>query len=315
MTEMIEAHRLTKAYGDTAVLRGVDLTVGRGEVFALLGPNGAGKTTTVRILATLAAPSGGVARVAGADVVTERHLVRRRIALTGQYAALDDMQTGRENLTMMGRLLGLRRTVARTRAAELLDRFDLVAAADRRVATYSGGMRRRLDLAASLLGQPAVLFLDEPTTGLDPRSRQEVWTTVAELARAGTTVFLTTQYLEEAERLADHIAVIDNGIVVAAGTAAELKADVGGQRLELTARSACAYDALRERLGRRLLDGDPGARTLDVAVPDNAAPIRALLDDVDPDAGLISRFTIRSASLDDAFLALTGHPSEETADV
>ena len=317
MTEMIETHGLVKAYGDTTVLRGVDLRVRRGEIFGLLGPNGAGKTTTVRILATLAVPSSGAARVAGADVVRERHLVRRRIALTGQYAALDDMQTGRENLAMMGRLLGLRRAAARTRAGQLLDRFDLVGAADRRVGTYSGGMRRRLDLAASLLGRPSVLFLDEPTTGLDPRSRQDVWTAVTELARAGTTVFLTTQYLEEADRLADRIAVIDGGVVVASGTAAELKADVGGQRLELTAHSACAYDALRQRLGHRLLDGDPTARTLDVAVPDDAAPIRALLDDVDPNADLISRFLVRRASLDDAFLALTGHPvtSEETANV
>ena len=321
MTCMIEASGLAKTYGSTKVLRGVDLAIRTGEIFALLGPNGAGKTTTVRILGTLSPASAGSARVAGADVDTERHLVRRRIALTGQYTALDDVQTGRENLTMMGRLLGLGRRPAAARSTELLERFDLVDAADRRVGAYSGGMRRRLDLAASLLGRPSMLFLDEPTTGLDPRSRQEVWAIVAELARGGTTVFITTQYLEEADRLADRIAVIDHGVVVAAGTAAELKASVGEQRLELAATSVDAYDTLRGRLGERLLDAHPTARTLDVAVPDDAAPIRALLDDLDPDARLISRFAVRSASLDDAFLALTGRPAntaateQETVDV
>ncbi len=318
MTDAIEADRLVKAYGGQEVLRGVDLRVRPGEIFALLGPNGAGKTTTIRILATLTPPSAGSARVAGADVSTERHLVRRRIALTGQYAALDDEQTGRENLTMMARLLGLGTRPARARTTQLLERFELAGAAQRRVSTYSGGMRRRLDLAVSLLSRPAVLFLDEPTTGLDPRSRQEVWNVVADLARSGTTVFLTTQYLEEADRLADRIAVIDGGVVVASGTAAELKADVGGQRLEVIATTAEAWETLRARLGDRLLDGDAGARTLDVAVPAAAAPIRALLDDLDPSADLIGSFAVRSASLDDAFLALTGHTAtsdKETADV
>jgi ABC-2 type transport system ATP-binding protein len=309
MTDMIEARGLAKSYGTTEVLRGVDLTIRAGEIFALLGPNGAGKTTTVRILGTLSPASAGTARVAGADVDTERHLVRRRIALTGQYAALDDGQTGRENLTMMGRLLGLGRRPALARSAELLERFDLVDAADRRVGKYSGGMRRRLDVAASLLGRPSVLFLDEPTTGLDPRSRKEVSAIVAELARGGTTVFLTTQYLEEADRLADRIAVIDGGVVVANGTAAELKASVGEQRLELTATSGDAYETLHVRLGERLLGAEPATRTLDVAVSGDAAPIRALLDDLDPDAQLINRFAVRSASLDDAFLALTGRPA------
>ncbi len=307
MNDMIEADRLAKSYGAHEVLRGVDLQVRPGEIFALLGPNGAGKTTTVRLLATLTPPSAGSARVAGADVVAERHLVRRRIAVTGQYAALDDVQTGRENLTMMARLLGLGSRAARARAVELLERFDLVDAAQRRVSTYSGGMRRRLDLAVSLLAQPAVLFLDEPTTGLDPRSRQDVWAVVAELARGGTTVFLTTQYLEEADRLADRIAVIDGGVMVASGTATELKAEVGGQRLEVTATSDEAFGVLRNRLGARLLDADAAALTLDVAVPTAAAPIRALLDDLDPMADLIGSFAVRSASLDDAFLALTGH--------
>ncbi|HEX5899775.1 MAG TPA: ATP-binding cassette domain-containing protein [Solirubrobacteraceae bacterium] len=217
----VEAAGLMKSYGDVKVLDGVDLRVRRGSVFALLGPNGAGKTTTVRILCTLAAADGGRARVAGHDVVAARHHVRRSISLTGQYAALDEVQTGEENLRMMGRLAGLPRGDARRRAGELLERFDLVEAGRRRVATYSGGMRRRLDLAASLVARPAVLFLDEPTTGLDPRSRQAMWAVIADLVDGGVTVFLTTQYLEEADRLADRVAVLDGGRVVAEGTSFE----------------------------------------------------------------------------------------------
>jgi ABC-2 type transport system ATP-binding protein len=306
----IEAHGLTKRYGEAEVLRGLDLAVDDGEIFALLGPNGAGKTTTVRILATLTRPDGGTGRVAGADVVGERHLVRRRIALTGQYAALDQVQTGRENLRMMARLAGASGAAARARADELLARFGLLAAADRRVASYSGGMRRRLDLAASLVGEPAVIFLDEPTTGLDPRSRQELWAVVAELAGGGTTVFLTTQYLEEADRLADRIAVIDDGRVVAEGTAAQLKATVGGFRLEVFARDLDAHDQLRSRAGERVLADDAATRTLAVAVEDDAAAVRRVLDELDPQATLISRFALHSASLDDVFLALTGAPAD-----
>jgi ABC-2 type transport system ATP-binding protein len=219
----VEAVGLEKSYGDVKVLDGVDLRVARGSVFSLLGPNGAGKTTTVKILSTLIAADGGRASVAGFDVMSERRAVRRSISLTGQYAAVDELQTGAENLYMMGRLAGLSRRDARRRAAELLERFDLVAAGGRRVGTYSGGMRRRLDLACSLVGRPAVLFLDEPTTGLDPRSRQAMWEVIGELLADGVTVFLTTQYLEEADRLADRIAVLDRGRIVAEGTAAELK--------------------------------------------------------------------------------------------
>jgi ABC-2 type transport system ATP-binding protein len=219
----IEAVGLEKSYGDVKVLDGVDLRVGRGSVFSLLGPNGAGKTTTVKILATLLAADAGRASVAGFDVVSQRRDVRRRISLTGQYAAVDELQTGAENLSMMGRLSGLSRRDARRRTAELLARFDLAEAGGRRAGTYSGGMRRRLDLACSLVGRPAVLFLDEPTTGLDPRSRQAMWQVIGELVADGVTVFLTTQYLEEADKLADRIAVLDRGRVVAEGTAAELK--------------------------------------------------------------------------------------------
>src|SRR3954470_6154746 len=230
----IEAIALRKAYGGVHVLDGVDLRVEAGSVFAMLGPNGAGKTTTVRILSTLVAPDAGGARVAGFDVVAQRRQVRRAISLTGQYAAVDELQTGAENLRMMGRLSGLSRAAARGRAAELLERFDLTGAGRRRVATYSGGMRRRLDLAASLVARPAVLFLDEPTTGLDPRSRQALWEVIEELVADGVTVFLTTQYLEEADRLAGRIAVLDRGRVVAEGTAAELKRRVAGPRLDPT---------------------------------------------------------------------------------
>ena len=218
MSHAIEAEGLVKRFGDTTALAGVDLAVRAGTVLGLLGPNGAGKTTTLRILATLLRPDGGTARVNGYDVVTRAHQVRQLIALTGQYAALDEELTGTENLVLVSRLLGLSRAGARNRAVALLDRFGLSEAGNRPVAGYSGGMRRRLDLAVSLVGEPRVLFLDEPTTGLDPRSRQELWAIVRDLATAGTTVLLTTQYLDEADRLADDITVIDHGRVIATGT-------------------------------------------------------------------------------------------------
>jgi ABC-2 type transport system ATP-binding protein len=301
----IEAHGLTKSYGSTPVLSGLDLAVTRGSVFALLGPNGAGKTTTVRLLTTLIQPDGGRAAVAGHDVVSQRAQVRRSISLTGQSAALDALQTGAENLRMMGRLAGLGPGGATRRADELLERFDLVAAGDRRVATYSGGMRRRLDLAASLVRRPQVLFLDEPTTGLDPRSRQQMWNLVGELTAGGVTVLLTTQYLEEADRLADRIAVIDHGAIVAQGTAAELKATVTGQRLDLTLADDNAYRGLAARLGDRAVTCDPLARTLGVAIDGEAAEIRGLLDELDPGRELVIRFAIHTASLDDVFMSLT----------
>ena len=220
---MVEAVGLEKSYGSVRVLAGVDLEVAQGSVLALLGPNGAGKTTAVRILATLIRADAGRARVAGFDVVTERRQVRRHISLTGQFAAVDELQTGEENLHMMGRLSGLSGAQARRRAGELLERFDLAEAGRRTVATWSGGMRRRLDLAASLVGQPSVIFLDEPTTGLDLRSRQAMWQEITGLAASGVTIFLTTQYLEEADRLADRVAVLDGGRVVADGTSDQLK--------------------------------------------------------------------------------------------
>jgi ABC-2 type transport system ATP-binding protein len=243
MSYTIETDGLTKSFRGRPVLTGLDLAVREGSVFALLGPNGAGKTTTVRILSTLLAPDGGTARVAGHDVAAEPRRVRASIGLTGQDAAVDEMLTGEENLLMMARLRHLRRPAARKRVAELLERLDLADAARRRVATYSGGMRRRLDLAMSQITTPPVVFLDEPTTGLDPRSRRDVWVAVEELAEAGTTVLLTTQYLEEADRLADRVAVMDGGRIVAEGTADELKASVGAASLDdvfltLTERTA-----------------------------------------------------------------------------
>ena len=306
----IQTYGLRKAYGDLSVLDGIDLEVPRGSVFALLGPNGAGKTTTVRILATLIRPDGGEARVGGHDVVAERHAVRRTISLTGQYAAVDELQTGEENLRMMGRLAGLSGSRARVRARELLARFDLIDAGRRRVATYSGGMRRRLDLAVGLVGEPSVIFLDEPTTGLDPRSRQAMWDVVGDLVGAGVTVFLTTQYLEEADRLADRIAVIDQGRVVAEGTAAELKRRVAEQRLELVLTDARAFEDAARALGDRALTADRGERAIGVATDGSAADVRALLDEIDPGRRSVERFFVHSATLDDVFMALT---EKETA--
>ena len=301
----IEVQALTKSYRAVRVLDGIDLRVPAGTVFALLGPNGAGKTTTVRILATLVEPDGGSARVAGHDVVADRHAVRRRISLTGQYAALDELQTGRENLEMMGRLRRLPRRAARSRAGELLERFDLIDAGDRRVAGYSGGMRRRLDLAAGLVASPEVIFLDEPTTGLDPRARQSMWDVVTGLADAGVTVLLTTQYLDEAERLAGTIAVLDRGRIVAEGTARELKQRVGGARLELTMSDAPSFEALLDYLGVRALSADRSTLTIATPTDGSAADARALLDELDPDGTRVTRFEIRTASLDDVFLTLT----------
>jgi ABC-2 type transport system ATP-binding protein len=301
----IEVHDLTKSYRSVRVLDGIDLSVPAGTVFALLGPNGAGKTTTVRILATLAKPDCGSARVAGHDVVVDRHAVRRLISLTGQYAALDEIQTGRENLEMMGRLRRLAPSVARVRATELLERFDLVGAGDRRVSEYSGGMRRRLDLAASLVANPEVIFLDEPTTGLDPRARQAMWEVVNGLTEAGVTVFLTTQYLDEAEHLADTIAVLDRGRIVAEGTARELKERVGGARLDLHLTDRPGFEELIHYLGARALHSERSTLTIGVATDGSAADARALFAELDPEGTRIARFELRTASLDDAFLTLT----------
>jgi ABC-2 type transport system ATP-binding protein len=302
----IQADGLEKSYGDVNVLGGVDLAVPSGSVFALLGPNGAGKTTTVRILATLTRADAGRARVAGHDVERDRGKVRRSISLAGQFAAVDGLQTGAENLRMMGRLAGLPAAASRRRADDLLARFGLSGAGGRRVATYSGGMRRRLDLAASLVGAPSVIFLDEPTTGLDLPSRQVLWQIIGGLAERGVTVFLTTQYLEEADRLADLIAVIDSGRVVADGTPADLKKLVAGNRLDLMMADAAAFAEVARLAGRRAVTADPDGRTVGISTDGTASQVRALLEELDPGRSAITSFAVHTATLDDVFLALTG---------
>jgi len=281
----------------------------------MLGPNGAGKTTTVRVLSTLLRPDRGTARVAGHDVVTEAAQVRRQIGLTGQYSALDESLTGRANLVMVGQLCRLSRKQARQRAAELLDRFDLAAAADRGVKTYSGGMRRRLDLAASLVARPSILFLDEPTTGLDLPSRLVTWDAVRALAAAGTTVLLTTQHLDEADQLAGRIAVVDRGRVIAEGTSAELKAKVGGERVQLTVAPQSDLAAARDVLARRgdgLPQVDPGLRTVEAPVAGAARRMPDIVRELDAAGVLLDDLAIRHPSLDDVFLTLTGRPPSES---
>ncbi|WP_409142005.1 ATP-binding cassette domain-containing protein [Cellulosimicrobium sp. RS] len=305
---MIAAQGLEKSYGDHAVLRDVDLTVRRGEIFALLGPNGAGKTTTVNILTTLVRPDGGTARVAGADVVHDAARVRETIALTGQYASVDEFQTGRENLVMMGELAHLPRRAVRPRAAALLERFDLADAADRRVGTYSGGMRRRLDLAISLVADPAVLVLDEPTTGLDPASRAQLWEVVRGLAADGTTVLLTTQYLEEADRLADTIAVLHDGRVAARGTAAELKALVAGDHVRVAfddPESLAAAVGLAPSIGLARPTADAKDLSLTAPSDDPVRTIRDVLAAADAHALAVVGVSVVRPTLDDVFLALT----------
>jgi oleandomycin transport system ATP-binding protein len=309
MESVIQAEGLVKKYKETTALAGVDFAARRGTVLGLLGPNGSGKTTSVRVLTTLLRPDDGRARILGHDVVQDAPTVRRLIGLTGQYAAVDDALSGTDNLVLVARLLDLPRRVARTRAAELIERFGLAEAAGRRVRTYSGGMRRRLDLAVSLVGRPEVLFLDEPTTGLDPRHRGEVWEAVRALVADGVTVLLTTQYLEEADQLADDLVVLDRGRVIAAGTPATLKAEVGGQRLHvrplyredlprvaaIVAETAPDIEPIVDAAGELLL---PGAGTgllhqLGARLDENWIPVAEL--------------GLRLPSLDDVFLTLTGH--------
>ncbi len=308
---VVHAVGLRKAYGRgrerLPVLDGVDLTLHRGEVLALLGPNGAGKTTTVRILSTLVAPDAGRATVAGFDLVRDAARVRERISLTGQQVAIDLKQTGRENLWMMARLAHLPRRAARARADELLEAFDLTAAAGRQVGTYSGGMRRRLDLAAGLVTRPEVMFLDEPTTGLDPRSRQAMWEVVRDVVAQGTSLFLTTQYLEEADQLADRVALIDGGRVAAEGAPAELKRRVGQVRLELELATTDDAGRVAAALGVPVPEGGADARTVRVATDGTLAGVRELLAGVERTGVAPRRWDLRTPTLDDVFLTLTGH--------
>ncbi|MEA2396555.1 MAG: type transport system ATP-binding protein [Thermoleophilaceae bacterium] len=314
----VHVEGVTKRFGATVALAGVDLDVAEGTVFGLLGPNGAGKTTLIRVLATLLAPDAGHAHVFGRDVVREAPAVRETLGLTGQFAAVDEILTGRENLEMFGRLFRLSREDARRRAAELLERFDLADAGDRPARTYSGGMRRRLDLASSLLTRPRILFLDEPTTGLDPRSRNQIWAILRDLVREGTTLLLTTQYLEEADELADRIAVIDHGRVIAEGTGNELKDRVGGQILEVELTSAAQRDqALLVLAGVGCGEPEPGDRADKLTLPAPRDGLELIEEAANAmrEAGVgVSELALRRPTLDDVFLQLTGAPPSENGD-
>jgi ABC-2 type transport system ATP-binding protein len=314
MDDAIVVESLVKTFKTTKALDGIDLTVPHGTVLGLLGPNGAGKTTCVRVLATLLRPDSGRAWVTGLDVVRQAQRVRARIGLTWQYAAVDDYLTGQENLEMVGRLYHLRAGEARARATALLDRVDLSDAARRVVKTYSGGMRRRLDIAASLIARPRVLFLDEPTTGLDPRSRFGMWELIEGLVREGTTILLTTQYLEEADRLADTIAVIDGGKVIARGTSRELKSQVGGERLEVTVASSRQFDDAVSALasyaaGDPVLDAE--SRHVTIPVSKGAGILPDVVRDLDAAGVALEDLALRHPTLDDVFLSLTGHAAED----
>lgn len=314
MSLAIEARGVEKHFGEVKALAGVDLDVERGSVVGLLGPNGAGKTTMVKVLSTLLLPTAGSAKVGGFDVVTQADEVRHTIGLTGQYAAVDEYLTGRENLHLFGALYHLPPAKVRERAEELLEQFTLTDAADRILKTYSGGMRRRLDLAASLIAAPSILFLDEPTTGLDPRSRLGMWEVITSLVKQGTTVLLTTQYLEEADQLANRIVVIDKGVVIANGTSNELKSQVGGDRLEIViseaARLADARTALAQIASGDIITTDV-SRTLLAPISGGSSVLPEAIRALDAAGVRFDDIALRRPTLDDVFLALTGHVAEE----
>ena len=317
MTYAIQSSGLVKSYGKVQALRGLDLEVSEGTVTGILGPNGAGKTTAVRVFSTLVTPDAGEVRVGGYDVVKEADRVRESIGLSGQYAAVDEDLTGFENLDMVGRLYGLGRRQSQDRATSLLERFELVEAGGRQVKGYSGGMRRRLDLAGALVNEPKILFLDEPTTGLDPRSRVGMWEVVEALVSAGSTLLLTTQYLEEADRLADEIVVIDHGTVIARGTPEELKRQAGEDRLVLSLTRVDdlgkAADALVPIAGGEI-DVDRRARTVTVPVAGGAATLVEAIRRLDLESLTVADIALRRPTLDDVFLSLTGHGADETGD-
>jgi ABC-2 type transport system ATP-binding protein len=315
---MIEAIGLHKSFGETHALAGLDFDAKEGTILCMLGPNGAGKTTAVRILTTLTRPDAGTATVAGIDVQQHADQVRDKIGVAGQYAALDELLTGRENLEMVGRLYRVNAKDARSRATALIEHFELTDAADRIVKNYSGGMRRRLDLGAALMAEPPVIFLDEPTTGLDPKGRLSMWDLIEELAREGTTVLMTTQYLEEADRLADDIVVIDHGRAIARGTALELKQQVGGERLEITISDDPYLDAAQrvlEALGEGPAHVDKEARHVSVAVTSHEGVLTRAIRELDAAGVHVDDIGFRRPTLDAVFLALTGRPAEETVEV
>jgi ABC-2 type transport system ATP-binding protein len=306
-TPALSATGLRKSYGDKVVLDGIDLNVAEGTIFSLLGPNGAGKTTTVQILSTLITADGGDVRVAGHDLNRNPDAVRASIGVTGQFSAVDNLLTGRENLLLMADLHHLDRHEGRRRAASLLEQFDLVEAAAKTAMTYSGGMRRRLDIAMTLMGRPQIIFLDEPTTGLDPRSRRSVWQIIRTLVAEGVTIFLTTQYLEEADQLADVVAVLDNGRLVAEGSPDELKGMIPGGHVRLRFTDADGLDAAARTLGEVTRDDE--AFALRVPSDGGVASLRGLLERLDADS--IASFSVHTPDLDDVFLALTGQPQKE----
>lgn len=311
-SDAVVVRGLKKSYGDLTVLKGVSFKVPQGSILALLGPNGAGKTTTIKILSTLLNSDGGTAKIAGFDVASNPSGVRNSIGLTGQYAAVDEYLTGRENLYMIGRLYRLSKDIASARADELLEQFDLVDAASRPVKTYSGGMRRRLDLAMSLIANPPVIFLDEPTTGLDPRSRLTLWGIIKDLAKSGTTILLTTQYMEEADVLADNIIVIDHGKVIAEGTAKQLKSKIGSERIELTIAKKSSFETASQAVTSKNLQVEPDTRTLSIAAKDGVTELRKVLEQLDKANIDVSNLSLHQPTLDDVFLSLTGKGTEST---
>ncbi len=310
---MIETRGLCKSFGDHVVLDGIDLDVAEGTVLALLGPNGAGKTTMVQILSTLIGANGGEARVAGHDLVREPEAVRAAIGVTGQFSAVDNLLTGEENLLLMADLHHLGRSEGRRRAAALLDRFDLVDAGKSMPATYSGGMRRRLDLAMTLVGDPRIIFLDEPTTGLDPRSRHTMWQIIRDLVAGGVTILLTTQYLEEADQLADRVAVLDRGKLVAQGTPDELKRRIPGGHIRLQFADASGLESAARTLGE--VARDDNELTLQIPTDGSVRSIKALLDRLDDQSIDVNEFSVHTPDLDDVFFALTGHPDTQKGNV
>jgi len=312
MTSAITATGLRKSFGGKAVLDGIDLEVAAGTTFSLLGPNGAGKTTTVQIMSTLVRADGGEVRVAGHDVATDPAAVRAAIGVTGQFSAVDNLLTGEENLLLMADLHHLRRAEGRRRAAELLDQFDLADAAKKSAVTFSGGMRRRLDLAMTLIGDPSIIFLDEPTTGLDPRSRRMMWQTIRDLVAGGVTIFLTTQQLDEADALADRIALLDHGKVVADGSPEELKRGIPGAHVRLRFADVAGLDAAERALGSAFRHED--TLTLEVPSDGGATAVRAVLNRLGDTADEVDEVSVHTPDLDDVFFALTGHPTTEATD-